>query len=63
MRRSLAGLVLARCLPPACSQRVGRRSYCTDWQGIRTCSSPDGRGSHELQWQGMTFGQDSDVNR
>ena len=31
--------------------------YCSTWQGIRTCSSPDGYVSHETQWQGVTTGQ------
>ena len=26
----------------------GETLYCTDWQGIRTCSSPDGHVSPEL---------------
>ena len=36
---------------------------CTDWQGIRTCSSPGGYTSHELQWQGMTIGDDNQGRR
>ena len=36
---------------------------CTDWQSIRTCSSPGGYTSHETQWQGMTFGDDSEGNK
>jgi hypothetical protein len=62
--RAVAWLVsVGALLAPSMLPASGETLYCTDWQGIRTCSSPDGRGSHELQWQGMTFGQDSDVNR
>ena len=32
---------------------------CSEWQGIRTCSSPDGYVSHETQWQGFTIGDDN----
>ena len=32
---------------------------CSDWQGIRTCSSPGGYVSHETQWQGRTYGSDN----
>jgi hypothetical protein len=33
--------------------------YCSTWQGIHTCSSPDGYVSHETQWQGRTNGWDN----
>ena len=62
--RAVAWLVsVGALLAPSMLPASGETLYCTDWQGIRTCSSPDGRVSHELQWQGMTFGQDSDGNR
>ena len=37
------GALLARSKPAV----SGETLYCTDWQGIRTCSSPDGHVSHE----------------
>jgi hypothetical protein len=37
--------------------------YCSTWQGIRTCSSPDGYRSTEWDRDGMTIGQDSDGRR
>jgi hypothetical protein len=36
--------------------------YCSTWQGVRTCSSPDGYTSHETQWQGRTNGWDNRGN-
>ncbi len=33
--------------------------YCSMWQGVRTCTSPDGYVSHETEWQGMTNGWDN----
>jgi hypothetical protein len=33
--------------------------YCSRWQGLTTCSSPDGYVSHETQWQGRTNGWDN----
>jgi hypothetical protein len=37
--------------------------YCSTWQQITTCSSPDGCVSHESQWQGVTRGDDNQGNR
>ena len=37
--------------------------YCSTWQGITTCSSPDGYLSHQWDRDGMTIGQDSDGRR
>ena len=37
--------------------------YCSTWQQITTCSSPDGYVSHESQWQGVTKGDDNQGNR
>jgi hypothetical protein len=37
--------------------------YCSTWQQITTCSSPDGYVSHESQWQGVTSGDDNQGNR
>ena len=55
--RAVAWLVSVRTLlAPSMPAVSGETLYCTDWQGIRTCSSPDGRVSNELQRQGMTFG-------
>jgi hypothetical protein len=53
--RAVAWLVsVGALLAPSMLPASGETLYCTDWQGIRTCSSPDGRVSH-LQWQGMSF--------
>jgi hypothetical protein len=37
--------------------------YCSVWQGIRTCSSPDGYVSHEWNRDGMRFGDDNQGDR
>jgi hypothetical protein len=37
--------------------------YCTDWQGIRTCTDAHGHVSHETQCQGQTNGWDNSGNR
>ena len=33
--------------------------YCSTWQGVRTCTSPDGYVSHESTWNGITTGDDN----
>jgi len=33
--------------------------YCSTWQGITTCTSPDGYRSHESTWNGITTGNDN----
>jgi hypothetical protein len=58
MIRVCAIIILAASISPALADPL----YCSTWQGIRTCSSPDGYTSTEMQWQGRTSGQDSDGN-
>jgi hypothetical protein len=37
--------------------------YCSVWNGITTCSSPDGYVSHETTRNGITTGDDNQGNR
>jgi hypothetical protein len=56
--RAVAWLVSVAAL--ACgTTALAETLTCTDWQGIRTCSSPGGCVSHETQWQGRTYRSDN----
>jgi hypothetical protein len=59
MTRLAALVVIAASMTPASAGTL----YCSTWQGIRTCSSPDGYLSRETEWQGRTYGDDSDGAR
>ena len=59
MRAGIIAAVFVSVAGPASAEPV----YCSVWQGIRTCSSPDGYVSHETTWNGMTTGDDNRGNR
>ena len=61
--RAVAWLVSVAALAPSMPAVRADTLYCTDWQGIRTCTDTHGYVSHESQWQGMTIGDDNRGNR
>jgi hypothetical protein len=62
--RAVAWLVsVGALLAPSMLPASGETLYCTDWQGIRTCTDAHGYVSHETQWQGQTNGWDNSGNR
>ena len=61
--RAVAWLVsVGALLAPSMPAVSGETLYCTDWQGIRICSSSGGYVSHESTWQGMIIGNDNRGN-
>ena len=44
--RAVVLVSVGALLAPSMPTVSGETLYCTDWQGIRTCSSPDGHVSH-----------------
>jgi hypothetical protein len=61
--RSLIVIIASMLAALAHSPTFAETLYCSTWQGIRTCSSPDGYRSTEWSRDGMRFGQDSDGYR
>jgi hypothetical protein len=55
MRAGIIAAVFVSVAGPASAEPV----YCSVWQGITTCSSPDGYVSHETTWNGITTGSDN----
>lgn len=55
MRAAIIAAVFVSVAGPVIAEPV----YCSVWQGIRTCSSPDGYRSTETQWQGLLTGDDN----
>ena len=45
------------------ASRAGATTYCSEWNGIRTCSGTDGYLSREQRWNGFTYGDDNRGNR
>jgi hypothetical protein len=55
MRAMRALIVIAALAHPAVAEPV----YCSTWQQIITCSSPDGYVSYETTWNGLVTGSDN----
>jgi hypothetical protein len=58
-RRPRALIIIVAVLVQGAATLDAQPLYCSPWQGITTCSSPDGYVSHETEWQGRTNGWDN----
>ena len=61
--RALRALIVIGTALACASPAPADPLYCSTWQQITTCSSPDGYLSREWDRDGMTIGQDSDGRR
>jgi hypothetical protein len=56
---TLRALIIVTVMVASITSALARPVYCSVWNGIRTCSSPDGYVSHETTWNGITTGDDN----
>jgi hypothetical protein len=61
--RMLKGVIVIATIINYISPALADPLYCSTWQDIHTCSSPDGYVSHETEWQGLISGDDNQGNR